>query len=128
MAKVKPKKVCKKELAGRVSRLGKLRAELSSVSAAERQLTASVKAGMEANGVDEAKGNGYVAHLATVTSLKIDPKKFRRLAGNKGFLDCVRIDVKTARSFYSDKELARAGSVSQTKKVRISPVPAAGGK
>lgn len=120
------KKVSKRELAGRISRLGKLRAELSTVHAAERQLTASVKAGMEANRVDQAAGNGFIATLATIESLTLDVAKFRAKAGPKKFLQCVKVDVKAARGFFGDKELAKLGAVTVSKRVNIAAAPAKG--
>lgn len=124
----KAKKVSDRELAGRISRLGKLRLEKASVTAAERQLTDSVREAMEANGVDQAKGNGFIATLATVASLTLNVAAFRKKAGPTKFMKCVRVDVKAARGFFDDKTLAKLGTVAKSKKVRISAVPAKGGK
>lgn len=128
MAKTKAKKVSDRELAGRITRLGKLRQEKASVTAAERQLTESVREAMEARRLDEAKGNGFIATLAAVASLTLDVAKFRKKAGPTKFLKCVRVDVKAARGFFDDKILKRLGTVAESKQVRISPVPAKGGK
>lgn len=128
MAKPKTKKVSNRELAGRITRLGKLRQEKASVAAAERQLTDSVREAMEAKRLDEAKGNGFIATLATVSSLTVNVAKFRAKAGPTKFLQCVRVDVKAARGFFDDKTLAKLGTVAKSKQVRISPVPARGGK
>lgn len=120
------KKISNRELAGRITRLGKLRAEMSSVQAAERQLTASVKEAMEAKKLDQAAGNGYIATLATISSLTLDVAKFRAKAGPRTFLACVRVDVKAARGFFDDKALAKLGTVAKSKRVKLAAAPAKG--
>ncbi len=119
MAK-KTKKQLLGELTADVEDLGRVRADAAKLDACERELAKRVRAGLDELGLESCESAGYVAQYDVRTSLTIDAKKFRSIAGEDAFLACARVDAKAARLKLDERQLARCSTTSTSKTLRTS--------
>jgi regulator of replication initiation timing len=110
----------REQLKEKIDRLGELREQLGSLSAAERDLSADVREGLEEDALSELAAETFAAQLAERRSLRLDTRKFRRKVGDELFLACARVDLKAARQHFSDEQLERLGKVAVSVELRVS--------
>jgi hypothetical protein len=115
----------REDLSQAIEQLGVLREQIAQREATERDLSGRVRAGMAALGIDTAESPGYLATLATSSSLTIDTETFRRKVDEAVFMACARIDIKTARLHVEQAALERMGTLATSTRLRISARAAA---
>lgn len=106
-----------------VQTLGRLREQMGRLKTSERELSATVRGLMEAGKLTAAESADYAARLAETRRLKIDARTFKRQVGAKAFLDCVRVDVTTARRHLTTERLERIGDIETSVKLQVSRRP-----
>jgi len=111
------------ELKKLIDDLGGLRAEQTSLNAAERSLSGQVREAMKKAKLSAIEAAQYSAQLAERRTLRIDPAAFRKRAGESVFLACARIDVKAARAKVDAKDLDRCGDYATRLELRVSRIP-----
>ena len=112
-----------RQLKQQVQELGKMRTRISGLEGSERQLSESVRQALISAKRTQAESADYVAQLAEQRKLQLDPRKFRRKAGEKLFMKCARIDLKTARLHFPNDGLDRLGEVKVSVQLRVSKRP-----
>ena len=117
-----------KTLKDRIEPLGEIRRKADDLKASERQLSAEIRAALGARKNPLVETAHFVANLAERRSLTINPRKLRKKASDRVFLECVRVDLKVARRHFPQDQLDRLGTVARSRVLRISRKPAGKGK
>jgi hypothetical protein len=112
-----------KFLAANIERLGGVRAKIALLEASERDLSKTVRLGLEEAGCSAFQSEHYAAQFDERRSLTIDPAKFRKLAGDEVFIECARVDAKQARARFAEEQLERCGEVTTSRQLRVSAIP-----
>lgn len=104
-----------------LDQLGAAREELAKAQAAEKDLAARMRAGLEAAGLDSHQTRTWAAQLAQRTSLTIDPARLAKRLDLAAMLAVVRVDASRARGAGIDEAiLAACGEMSTSTYLRIS--------
>jgi hypothetical protein len=111
------------EIRRNVQDLGKIRKQIDDLKGAERQLSGIVMQKMQSRRVDLIESKQYLAALAERSSLKIDPAKLRRKAGEKLFMALVRVDLKAARTHFQETDLKKLGEITTKTILNVSRRP-----
>ena len=118
-----------RKLVQQVEQLGDLRAQKSTLEAAERELSETVQKGIEIRKLEQVTSQTYVAQLAGRPRLVINPARFRRFCMRKAtdrvFLGCIRVDNKAARARFPDNGMAGLGKMINSTVLRVSKRPVA---
>ena len=119
------KKITRAKLVQQVEDLGTLRAKIGLLEGSERELSKSVRCGLDELKLEKAESAGFVAVLDERSSLTIDPEKFRKKFGDAAFFECSRVDAKCARARFEEVKLQQCGTVSTSKTLRVAARPTA---
>jgi len=113
----------RKQLITCVQDLGRLRDQLAEIKTAERELTDTVRAGLEQAGLPRLDSAEYSACLHEQRSLVVDPLRLRRKVGEKMFMSCIRVDLAAARRQVAAVDLDKLGRYELSTQLRISRLP-----
>lgn len=103
-----------RKLVADVDALGKLRAEMAILKAAERELSIAVQKMMEDGSLQAVEGKVYSATLAVRETRKIAPGKLAKVLTPAKYADCLRVDLRTARKHLSAPQYDRLAAVVST--------------
>ena len=102
-----------------VDRLGDMRSKLNALKGSERELAGEVRQAMGAAKLERVQTRRYLAILDAAPTLSIDPKRFRRKAGEKAFWDAVTVSKKKAMQYVAEADLAKLGTLKTTTTLRV---------
>ena len=102
-----------------VDRLGELRCKLNALQGSERELAGEVRQAMGAAKLERVQTRRYLAILDARPTLTIDPKRFKRKAGDKAFWAAVTVTKKKALQYLAEADLAKLGTLKTTTTLRV---------